>query len=70
MKATEKIKRKIYNKIGVIVNKVGQNEAKFTDNLDTAVTEGIPELLREAGAEGTVLLRNDNVLPLKKDDIL
>ena len=70
MKATEKIKRKIYNKIGVIVNKVGQNEAKFTDNLDTTVTEGIPELLREAGAEGTVLLRNDNVLPLKKDDIL
>ncbi len=70
MKATEKIKRKIYNKIGVIVNKVGQNEAKFTDNLDTTVTEGISELLREAGAEGTVLLRNDNVLPLKKDDIL
>ena len=70
MKATEKIKRKIYNKIGVIVNKVGQNEAKFTDNLDTTVTEGIPELLREAGAEGTVLLRNDNVLPLKKDDVL
>ena len=70
MKATEKIKRKIYNKIGVIVNKVGQNEAKFTDNLDTTVTEGVPELLREAGAEGTVLLRNDNVLPLKKDDVL
>ncbi len=70
MKATEKIKRKIYNKIGVIVNKVGQNEAKFTDNLDTTVTEGIPQLLREAGAEGTVLLRNDNVLPLKKDDVL
>lgn len=70
MKATEKIKRKIYNKIGVIVNKVGQNEAKFTDNLDTTVTEGIPELLREAGAEGTVLLRNDSVLPLKKDDVL
>ena len=70
MKATEKIKRKIYNKICVIVNKVGQNEAKFTDNLDTTVTEGVPELLREAGAEGTVLLRNDNVLPLKKDDVL
>ena len=70
MKATEKIKRKIYNKIGVIVNKVGQNEAKFTEKLDNSVTEGIPELLREAGAEGAVLLRNDNVLPLKKDDTL
>ena len=70
MKASEKIKRKIYNKIGVIVNKVGQNEAKFTDKLDTTVTEGVPELLREAGAEGTVLLRNNNVLPLKKDDVL
>ncbi|MBO5909171.1 MAG: glycoside hydrolase family 3 C-terminal domain-containing protein, partial [Clostridia bacterium] len=70
MKASEKIKRKIYNKIGVIVNKVGQNEAKFTETLDRTVTDEIPELLREAGAEGTVLLRNDNVLPLKKDDIL
>ncbi len=70
MKVTEKIKRKIYNKIGVIVNKVGQNEAKFTEKLDNSVTEGIPELLREAGAEGTVLLRNNNVLPLKKDDVL
>ncbi len=63
MKSLEKIKRKTFNLIGLVVNKVGQNEAQNTDNLDRTVTEGIPELLRTAAAEGTVLLRNDNILP-------
>ncbi len=63
MKSLEKIKRKTFNLIGLVVNKVGQNEAQNTENLDRTVTDGMPELLRAAAAEGTVLLRNDNVLP-------
>ena len=70
MKSFEKIKRKIFNLIGLVVNKVGQNEAQNTDNLDRTVTEGMPELLRTAAAEGTVLLRNDNVLPFSQNETI
>lgn len=70
MKAFEKIKRKTFNVIGLVVNKVGQNEAGSTDSLDRTVTAGMPELLRTAAAEGTVLLRNDNVLPFSENDVI
>ena len=70
MKSFEKIKRKTYNLIGLVVNKVGQNEAQNNDNLDRTVTEGMPELLRAAAAEGTVLLRNDNVLPFSENEAI
>ncbi len=70
MKSFEKIKRKTFNLIGLVVNKVGQNEAQNNDNLDRTVTEGMPELLRSAAAEGTVLLRNDNVLPFSENETI
>ena len=70
MKFSEKIKRKAFNLIGLVVNKVGQNEAQNNDNLDRTVTEGMPELLRSAAAEGTVLLRNDNVLPFSESEVI
>ncbi len=70
MNVTEKAKRKLFNAIGKVINKLGQNEAMATDDLVKDVTEGIPELLREAGAEGTILLRNDGVLPVKDNEII
>ena len=70
MKSFEKIKRKAFNLIGLVVNKVGQNEAQNNKSLDRTVTEGMPELLRAAAAEGTVLLRNDNVLPFSESETI
>ena len=67
MNSDEKLKRKIFNAVGKVINRLGQNEAMATDNLSKDVTEGMPELLRAAAAEGTVLLRNDNVLPISRD---
>lgn len=66
----EKAKRKTFNTIGLLINRLSQNESGDTSDLEKVITEGMPELLRKAGAEGTVLLRNDNVLPLSKDTVI
>ena len=70
MNVTEKAKRKLFNAIGKVINKLGQNEASDTENFEKTVTEGMPELLREAAAEGTVLLRNDGILPIKENEVI
>ncbi len=67
MNTMEKAKRKFFNAIGLVINKLSQNEAHTITDLEKTVTEGMPELLRKAGAEGTVMLRNDSVLPLAAD---
>ncbi len=66
----EKAKRKTFNTIGLLINRLSQNESGDTTDLEKTVTEGMPQLLRQAGAEGTVLLRNDDVLPLSKNTVI
>lgn len=70
MNFREKAKRKLFNTIGLLINGLSQNEAKNNDSLEKTVTEGMPELLCQVACEGTVLLRNDNILPLNNNDIV
>ena len=64
----EQAKRKVYNIIGKAINSIAQNEAGNTSDIPKTVTDGAPELICKAGIEGSVLLRNDDVLPFKKTD--
>ena len=65
---SEQIKRKIYNLVGKAINSIAQNEAGNTSDIPKTVTEGAPELICNAGIEGSVLLRNDGVLPFSKNE--
>ena len=59
-----------------VINAVTKLAAKLTGGtaqdeaagiLEGKITEGMPELIREAGQEGCVLLKNEGILPFTKD---
>lgn len=66
-----KLKRIYFKKMQSIIDKIMGNGLMQEENTASGqryITEGMPELLRSCAEEGIVLLKNDGVLPLSKDN--
>lgn len=66
MNIKKKISRAVTNTVQFFSNGLSQS-ATDRDGEEKAVTQGMPEVLRRATAEGAVLLENNGILPLKSN---
>lgn len=62
----KKLKKLIFNFVHKLIDNKSLAQGLNVPEGERRITKGMPELVRRAAEEGTVLLKNDGVLPLKR----